>query len=150
MDQRLVRMLREAGVRVTAPRLAVLTAVQEHPHADTETVFEAARELLGGVSLQSVYDGLKTLTDAGLVRRVHPPGSVARYDPRIGDNHHHLVCRQCRTMIDIDCAIGAAPCLTPNDDHGFVIDEAEVIYWGFCPSCATGRQSVSRPTAACQ
>jgi Fur family ferric uptake transcriptional regulator len=134
----LERALRAAGLRVTRPRLAVLDAVHTHPHVDTETLIGAARARVGAVSHQAVYDVLRALTDTGLVRRIQPPGSVARYEARTGDNHHHLVCRSCGTIVDVDCATGAAPCLTPSDDGGFVVDEAEVVYRGLCPSCATG------------
>ncbi len=131
------RMLREAGLRVTRPRLAVLTAAHARPHADTETLIKAVREEVGEVSHQAVYDVLKALTGAGLLRRIQPTDSVARYEARVGDNHHHLVCRSCGAIVDVDCAVGTAPCLTAADDHGYVIDEAEVIYWGLCPACAT-------------
>ena len=131
------RLLRDAELRVTAPRKAVLMAVYEHPHADTETLLAATRARLGSVSHQAVYDVLRALTDAGLVRRIQPAGSVARYEARVGDNHHHLVCRSCGAVSDVDCAIGETPCLTASDDHGFSIDEAEVIYWGLCPGCST-------------
>jgi len=117
--------------------VAVLGAVHAHPHADTESIIGVVRGELGGVSRQAVYDVLRVLTDAGLVRRIQPRGSVARYESRVGDNHHHVVCRSCGVMADVDCAIGAAPCLTASDDHGFVIDEAEVIHWGLCPTCLT-------------
>lgn len=133
------RELRAAGLRVTRPRLAVLGAVHAHPHLDTDALIAAARERLGAVSHQAVYDVLRALTDTGLVRRIQPRGSVARYEARVGDNHHHLVCRECGAIVDVDCAIGAAPCLAPSDDAGFVIDEAEVVYWGRCPACATAR-----------
>ena len=112
----------------------MLAAVHDHPHADTHTLIGVVREHLGVVSQQAVYDVLGALTDAGLVRRIHPPGSVARYESRVGDNHHHVVCRSCGVIADVDCAVGEAPCLTASDDHGFAIDEAEVIYWGLCPS----------------
>lgn len=127
--------LRAAGLRVTQPRRAVLGAVSEHPHADTETVIEAARATLPNVSHQAVYDSLAALTDAGLIRRIQPAGSLARYETRVGDNHHHIVCRRCGAIGDIDCAVGHAPCLTPNDAAGFAVDEAEVVYWGLCPAC---------------
>ncbi|MFN8192212.1 MAG: Fur family transcriptional regulator [Nocardioidaceae bacterium] len=130
-------MLRSASLRVTRPRVAVLAAVHDRPHADTETLFRAVHADLGEVSRQAVYDVLQALTEAGLVRRIQPPGSVARYEARVGDNHHHLVCRGCGSVHDVDCAVGARPCLTPSDDHGFVIDEAEVVYWGLCPACST-------------
>jgi Fur family ferric uptake transcriptional regulator len=132
----LERMLRGASLRVTRPRLAVLAAVHEHPHADTQSLVGAVRDQLGDVSQQAVYDVLNALTGAGLVRRIHPPGSVARYESRVGDNHHHVVCRSCGVIADVDCAVGSAPCLTAHDDHGFVIDEAEVIYWGLCSECS--------------
>jgi Fur family ferric uptake transcriptional regulator len=132
----LERGLRAAGLRVTGPRLAVLDAVHAHPHSDTEALIRAARARLGVVSHQAVYDVLHVLTEKGLVRRIQPQGAVARYEARVGDNHHHLVCRSCGRIGDVDCAIGEAPCLTPSASQGFVIDEAEVIYWGTCPSCA--------------
>ncbi len=129
-------MLRGASLRVTRPRIAVLAAVHEHPHADTHSRNARVREELGEVSQQAVYDVLQALTDAGLVRRIQPPGSVARYETRIGDNNHHVVCRSCGAIADVDCAVGHAPCLTADADAGFAIDEAEVIYWGRCPACA--------------
>ncbi|HKC27554.1 MAG TPA: Fur family transcriptional regulator [Jatrophihabitans sp.] len=128
--------LRRAGLRVTRPRLAVLSAVRDHPHADTESIIAAVREHLGEVSHQAVYDVLRALTDARLVRRIQPHGSVARYESRVGDNHHHVVCRTCGAIADVDCAVGDTPCLDASDDQGFAIDEAEVIYWGRCPDCA--------------
>ena len=134
-------MLRGASLRVTRPRLAVLAAVHGHPHADTSSIIGLVREDLGEVSQQAVYDVLGALTAAGLVRRIHPPGSVARYESRVADNHHHVVCRSCGTIADVDCAAGAAPCLTPSDDHGYVIDEAEVVYWGLCAGCSAARRS---------
>ena len=130
------RLLRRADLRVTRPRLAVLTAVGDHPHADTSSIADAVRRDFGAVSLQAVYDVLQALTDARLVRRIHPPGSVARYESRVGDNHHHVVCRSCGVIADVDCAVGAAPCLTPSSDHGFAIHEAEVIYSGLCSGCS--------------
>ncbi len=129
-------MLRESALRVTSPRVAVLSAVHEHPHADTETIIGAVRGRLGAVSHQAVYDVLKALTGVGLVRRIQPQGSVARYETRVGDNHHHVVCRSCGAIADVDCAVGHAACLTASDDHGFSIDEAEVVYWGTCPECS--------------
>jgi Fur family ferric uptake transcriptional regulator len=137
----LERMLRGASLRITRPRVAVLGAVHEHPHADTSAILGVARERLGGVSQQTVYDVLEALTGAGLVRRIHPPGSVARYESRVGDNHHHLVCRSCGAISDVDCAVGDTPCLIASEDHGFAIDEAEVIYWGLCPDCTTATSS---------
>ncbi|ORW69025.1 Fur family transcriptional regulator [Mycobacterium saskatchewanense] len=134
-------LLRMADLRVTRPRIAVLQAVDAHPHADTETIFSVVRGALPEVSRQAVYDVLNALTAAGLVRRIQPSGSVARYESRVGDNHHHVVCRCCGIITDVDCAVGEAPCLTPADvDNvldGFVLHEAEVIYWGVCPECAT-------------
>lgn len=127
--------LRGAQLRVTRPRLAVLKVVSEHPHADTSSVISMARDELGDVSHQAVYDVLDALTSAGLVRRIQPLGSVARYESRVGDNHHHVVCRSCGAVEDVDCATESAPCLTPSLDHGFEINEAEVIYWGICPTC---------------
>jgi Fur family transcriptional regulator, stress-responsive regulator len=129
-------MLRGASLRVTRPRVAVLAAVHEHPHADTQSLAGVVREQLGDVSQQAVYDVLGALTDAGLVRRIHPPGSVARYESRVGDNHHHVVCRSCGVIADVDCAVGESPCLIASDDHGFAIDEAEVVYWGLCSDCS--------------
>ncbi|WP_406044422.1 transcriptional repressor [Micromonospora sp. NBC_00898] len=131
------RVLRGATLRVTRPRLAVLTAVHAHPHADTVSIFGAVRRELPEVSQQAVYDVLHALTAAGLVRRIQPAGSVARYEARVGDNHHHVVCRSCGSIADVDCAVGEAPCLTASDDQGFSVDEAEVTYWGICPECVT-------------
>jgi Fur family ferric uptake transcriptional regulator len=136
----LERMLREVGLRVTRPRTAVLSAVHEHPHADTESILTVVRRDHGDVSHQAVYDVLRALTDTGLVRRIQPTGSLARYEARVGDNHHHVVCRTCGAIADVDCAVGAAPCLTAGDDAGFAIDEAEVIYWGQCPQCRNASQ----------
>ena len=128
-------MLRGAALRVTRPRVAVLASVHAHPHADTDSLIGAVRRDLPTVSHQAVYDSLHTLTGAGLVRRIQPLGSVARYEARVGDNHHHVVCRSCGRIADVDCAIGDAPCLTASEDSGFAIDEAEVIFWGTCPTC---------------
>lgn len=132
----LEQLLRGASLRVTRPRVAVLAAVYDHPHADTHSIIGHVREELGEVSHQAVYDVLQALTDASLLRRIQPLGSVARYESRVADNHHHVVCRSCGAIADVDCAVGAAPCLTPDEDHGFAIDEAEVIYWGLCPACS--------------
>ncbi|WP_460851092.1 Fur family transcriptional regulator [Nocardioides montaniterrae] len=129
-------MLRSADLRVTRPRVAVLRAVHRHPHADTDSVIGAVRGELADVSHQAVYDVLKALTGAGLLRRIQPANLVARYEARVGDNHHHVVCRSCGDIADVDCAVGHTPCLTADDDHGYVIDEAEVFYWGTCPSCS--------------
>jgi len=135
-EPELQQLLRDAALRVTRPRLAVLNAVHAHPHADTDSIIRASRRDLPEVSHQAVYDVLRALTDAGLVRRIQPSGSVARYEARVGDNHHHVVCRACGMIADVDCAIGTTPCLTMSDDHGFSVDEAEVIYWGRCPACS--------------
>ena len=138
------RRLREAALRVTRPRLAVLSAVHDYPHADTDSLIQAVRRSLGMVSHQAVYDVLRALTTSGLLRRIQPSGSVARYEARVGDNHHHVVCRSCGAMADVDCAVGAAPCLTAAEDQGFVIDEAEVTYWGRCPECVAIERSTSQ------
>ncbi|WP_280263644.1 Fur family transcriptional regulator [Nocardia wallacei] len=130
------QMLRNAALRVTAPRMAVLTVVHDNPHSDTDSIIERVRRTLGTVSHQAVYDVLRALTAAGLLRRIQPMGSVARYETRVGDNHHHVVCRSCGVIADVDCAVGEAPCLAASDDNGFVLDEAEVIYWGLCPDCS--------------
>jgi Fur family ferric uptake transcriptional regulator len=143
------RTLRSADLRVTRPRVAVLAAVYERPHADTDSIIDAVRDDVGEVSHQAVYDVLRALTAAGLVRRIQPSGSVARYEARVRDNHHHVVCRSCGAIADVDCAVGDAPCLEPSDPdgalEGFSIDEAEVIYWGLCPDCSTSRTSGSHP-----
>lgn len=133
------QMLRGVSLRVTAPRVAVLSAVHDQPHADTDSIIRAVRANLSAVSHQAVYDSLRTLTAAGLLRCIQPSGLVARYESRVGDNHHHVVCRTCGSIADVDCSVGAAPCLTASDDHGFAIDEAEVIYWGLCPDCAAAQ-----------
>jgi Fe2+ or Zn2+ uptake regulation protein len=130
------RILRSAELRVTRPRIAVLGAVHAHPHADTNSIIEEVRLQLGDVSHQAVYDVLQALTSAGLVRRIQPSGSLARYEARVADNHHHIVCRSCGAVADVDCAVGEVPCLTPSQHHGYMIDEAEVIYWGLCPVCS--------------
>ncbi|MEP7331595.1 MAG: Fur family transcriptional regulator [Terracoccus sp.] len=129
-------LLRHSSLRVTRPRVAVLTVLADHPHADTDSIIREVRATIGDVSHQAVYDVLRALTTVGLVRRIQPAGSVARYEVRIGDNHHHLVCRDCGVIADVDCAVGAAPCLTASRDHGFVIDQTEVTYWGVCAHCA--------------
>ena len=130
------QVLRGVGLRVTRPRVAVLTAVYAHPHADTDTIIGAVREDIPEVSHQAVYDSLRVLTAAGLVRRIQPSGSLARYEARVGDNHHHVVCRSCGVVEDVDCAVGEAPCLIASDDRGYTIDEAEVTYWGLCSGCS--------------
>jgi Fur family transcriptional regulator, stress-responsive regulator len=137
------RMLRAAELRVTRPRVAVLTAVHQHPHADTDSIIGSVRADYGEVSHQAVYDVLRALTVAGLVRRIEPAGSVARYEARVGDNHHHVVCRSCGAIADVDCAVGETPCLTASDDRGFLIDEAEVVYWGLCAECVTARSGTA-------
>ena len=136
-------MLRGAALRVTRPRLAVLAAVHTHPHADTDSIIGLVRRDLGVVSHQAVYDVLRALTEAGLVRRFQPMGSVARYEPQVGDNHHHVVCRSCGAIADVDCAVGYTPCLTAADDSGYEIDEAEVIYWGRCSECVAATSAAS-------
>ncbi|GAA1912252.1 Fur family transcriptional regulator [Nocardioides hwasunensis] len=136
-------LLRSADLRVTRPRLAVLRAVRRHPHADTGSLLAAVRTEEPAVSHQAVYDVLGVLSEHGIVRRIQPAGSVARYELRVGDNHHHVVCRSCGTVADVDCAVGHRPCLDASDSRGFVIDEAEVTYWGLCPSCAPTATSTS-------
>jgi Fur family transcriptional regulator, stress-responsive regulator len=133
--------LRGAGLRVTAVRVALLEAVRHGDHLGVEALAAGVRERVGHVSLQAVYEALNALAATGLVRRIQPAGSPARFEGRIGDNHHHLICRACGAVADVDCAVGEAPCLTASDDHGFEIDEAEVIYWGLCPDCSTARSS---------
>ncbi len=128
-------LLRSAGLRVTSPRLAVLAVVDSRPHIAAEDVASTVRERLGAVSTQTVYDALRVCTEVGLMRKIEPAGSPARYERRTGDNHHHLVCRHCGHIEDVECAVGHAPCLTADRDHGFRIDEAEVNYWGTCPDC---------------
>jgi Fur family ferric uptake transcriptional regulator len=133
--------LRGAGLRVTAARVALLETVRDGDHLGVEAITSGIRERIGHVSLQAVYDALHALTDAGLVRRIEPAGSPARFEGRVSDNHHHVVCRSCGAVADVDCAVGEAPCLTASDDHGFAIDEAQVIYWGLCPGCSTARSA---------
>ncbi|MET7656303.1 MULTISPECIES: Fur family transcriptional regulator [unclassified Streptomyces] len=133
--------LRGVGLRVTAARVALLETVREGDHLGVEALASGVRGRVGHISLQAVYDALHALTTAGLVRRIEPPGSPARFEGRVGDNHHHLVCRSCGAVVDVDCAVGHAPCLTASDDRGFAIDEAEVIYWGLCPDCSTARST---------
>jgi Fur family transcriptional regulator, stress-responsive regulator len=136
-------MLRGAALRVTRQRVAVLTAVHANPHAGTDSIIGLVREDHGEVSHQAVYDVLRALTAAGLVRRIEPAGSVARYELRVGDNHHHVVCRSCGVIADVDCAIGTTPCLTASNDRGFAIDEAEIVYWGRCRDCSTAPSSAA-------
>jgi len=128
-------LLRQRGIQVTAQRLAVLRAVSGEPHITADAVAEAVRAEIGAISLQSVYDALGVLVTEGLIRRIQPAGSPARFEDRVGDNHHHLICRVCGRVVDVDCAVGKAPCLTAHDDNGYQIDEAEVAYWGRCPDC---------------
>jgi Fur family transcriptional regulator, stress-responsive regulator len=128
--------LRGAGLRVTAARVALLEIVRNGDHLDVDAIADGVRARVGHVSLQAVYDALHALTAAGLVRRIEPAGSPARFEGRVGDNHHHVVCRSCGRLADVDCAVGEAPCLTASDDHGFAIGEAEVVYWGLCPDCS--------------
>lgn len=129
------QLLRQHGVQVTAQRLAVLRAVSTEPHGTADDIEELVRNEIGAISRQAVYDALGTLTDKGLIRRIQPARSPARYEDRVDDNHHHLVCRTCGVTVDIDCVVGSTPCLQANGDHGFTIDEAEVVFWGQCPSC---------------
>ncbi|MEU6410388.1 Fur family transcriptional regulator [Microbispora sp. NPDC046933] len=133
--------LRGAGLRVTAARVALLETVRSGDHLDVEAIASGVRDRVGHVSLQAVYEALHALTAAGLVRRIEPAGSPARFEGRVGDNHHHVVCRSCGVVADVDCAVGEAPCLSASDDHGFTIDEADVIYWGLCPGCSTAQTS---------
>jgi Fur family ferric uptake transcriptional regulator len=142
MPDNVEMLLRQHGLQVTAQRLAILRAVSNRPHATADALADDVRAVIGSISRQAVYDALGVLVDKNLVRRIQPAGSAARYEDRVGDNHHHLICRECSTMLDVDCAVGAVPCLTANEDHGFEIDEAEVIYWGRCPSCRKTAASV--------
>jgi len=130
-----VQVLRDHGLQVTAQRLAVMRAVAAHPHATVEEVLAAVRSDIGTISRQAAYDTLSTLVDKGLIQRIQPVGSPARFEDRVGDNHHHLVCRSCGALADVDCAVGYTPCLTPSNDWSYDVDEAEVVYWGTCPSC---------------
>jgi Fe2+ or Zn2+ uptake regulation protein len=151
MSEASADLLRQHGLQVTAQRLAVLAAVARRPHATADDVAKAVRAEIGVISRQAVYDALAVLADKGIIRRIQPAGSPTRYEDRAGDNHHHLICRSCGRMVDVDCAVGAAPCLTPVDDSGFEIDEAEVVYWGRCPEClartAAGSESVMKPAS---
>ena len=139
-------LLRGQGLQVTAQRMAVLRAVAAGPHGTADDVEQAVRVQIGAVSRQAVYDALGTLTDKGLLRRIQPAGSPARYEDRVGDNHHHLICRSCNRMVDVDCAVGDTPCLTAADDSSYEIDEAEVIYWGRCPDCVAAAKAATTPT----
>jgi len=137
-------LLRSHGLQVTAQRLAVLRAVTERPHSTADDIDKAVRSELGTISRQAVYDALAALTDKSLLRRIQPAGSSARYEDRVGDNHHHLICRTCNRMVDVDCAVGETPCLTAADDAGYEIDEAEVVYWGRCPDCMSKQTSIEK------
>lgn len=137
------QLLRQHGVQVTAQRLAIMRALSERPHATADDLADDVRAVIGTISRQAVYDTLGVLVDKHLIRRIQPAGSAARFEDRVGDNHHHLICRSCGSMFDIDCAVGSVPCLTADDDHGFEINEAEVIYWGRCPSCRLSTTSPS-------
>lgn len=147
MNDDIQQLLRQHGVRVTAQRLAIMHSVTSRPHATADEVADGVRNVIGSISRQAVYDTLGVLVEKQLVRRIQPAGSSARYEGRVGDNHHHLICRRCGTTVDIDCAVGYTPCLTADDDHGFAIDEAEVIYWGHCPSCQKTGKGVSSSAA---
>jgi len=148
-DSDLVLLLRRHRVQVTAQRLAIMRAVSSRPHATADELADDVRAVIGSISRQAVYDTLGLLVDKHLVRRIQPPGSAARFEDRVDDNHHHLICRTCGSTVDIDCAVGAVPCLTAHDDHGFEIDEAEVVYWGRCPACraATPEPASQRPAS---
>jgi Fe2+ or Zn2+ uptake regulation protein len=135
--------LRDAGLRVTAPRLGVLAVLAEHPHSTADTVARLVRHQHGSVSTQAVYDVLSACADAGLVRRIEPAGSAALFETRTGDNHHHLVCRSCGYTTDVDCVTGARPCLTPSDGQGFTVDEAEIVFWGRCPTCTNAARAAN-------
>ena len=137
-------LLRRHGLQVTAQRLAVLRAVSAQPHRTADDIDKAVRTEIGAVSRQAVYDALGVLTEKGVLRRIQPAGSSARYEDRVGDNHHHLICRSCGRMVDVDCAVGDTPCLTAADDSAYEIDEAEVIYWGRCPECVAARATASK------
>jgi Fur family ferric uptake transcriptional regulator len=137
-------LLRQRGIQVTAQRLAVLRAVSSEPHITADAVAEAVRAEIGAISLQSVYDALSVLVTEGLIRRIQPAGSPARFEDRVGDNHHHLICRVCGRVVDVDCSVGKAPCLNASDDSGYEIDEAEVAYWGRCPDCLDESKSTAR------
>jgi Fur family transcriptional regulator, stress-responsive regulator len=136
-------LLRQHGLQVTAQRLAVLRAVSRHPHSTVDDIDQVVRAELGAISRQAVYDALGILTEKGILRRIQPAGSPARYEDRVGDNHHHLICRTCSRMVDVDCAVGETPCLTAADDSAYEIDEAEVIYWGRCPECVAAARAAS-------
>jgi Fur family transcriptional regulator, stress-responsive regulator len=147
VDANAADLLRRHGIQVTAQRLAVLRAVSGHPHVTADAIAEAVRSEIGAISLQSVYHALAILAAQGLIRRIQPAGSPARFEDRVGDNHHHLICRICGKVVDVDCAVGSAPCLTAHDDRGYEIDEAEVAYWGRCPRCMAKSRSASPASA---
>ncbi len=136
-------LLRRHGMQVTAQRLAVLRVVSDRPHSTTDDIYNVVRAEIGAISRQAVYDALAALSDRNLLRRIQPAGSPARYEDRVGDNHHHLICRTCGRVVDVDCAVGDAPCLTAADDSGYEIDEAEVVYWGRCPDCVAAASAAS-------
>ncbi len=138
--------LREQGLQVTAQRIAVLRAVSVHPHSTADVIAEAARSEIGAISRQSVYDTLAVMSEKGVIRRIQPDGSAARYESRVDDNHHHVICRDCGELADVDCAVGYTPCLTASDDHGYQIDEAEVVYWGRCPRCLAVPSAPTSPS----
>lgn len=140
------QLLRDHGLQVTAQRMAILRAVSAHPHATADELADDVRALIGTISRQAVYDTLSTLSDKNLIRRIQPAGSAARFEDRVGDNHHHMICRSCGITCDVDCAAGEVPCLTAKQDHGFEIDEAEVIYWGQCPTCRTAKATTHQPS----
>ena len=146
MEEEVQHLLRSNGLHVTAQRIAVMRAVSARRHATAEQLTDDIRSMLGTVSRQAVYDALGVLVDRNLLRRIEPAGSPARYEDRVGDNHHHLICRSCGVTVDVDCAVGAVPCLTASDDHGFEIDEAEVIYWGTCATCRATTPSTTTPS----
>jgi Fur family ferric uptake transcriptional regulator len=143
----LAELLRQKGFKVTAQRLAVLRAVSSRPHLTAEEVVELVRADIGAISPRAVYDAVGVLADMGVLRRIQPAGSAARYEDRVGDNHHHLICRSCGRMVDVDCAVGSVPCLTAADDAGYEIDEAEVIYWGHCPACRQPADATTSSTS---
>jgi Fur family ferric uptake transcriptional regulator len=137
-------LLRQRGIQITAQRLAVLRAVSSEPHTTADRVADMVRDEIGAISLQAVYDALAVLTAERLIRRIQPSGSPARFEDRVGDNHHHLICRLCGRLVDVECAVGSAPCLTAGDHGGYEIDEAEVVYWGRCPECLAQPRSTER------
>ncbi|CAN5709524.1 fur family transcriptional regulator FurA3 [soil metagenome] len=138
-------LLRESGLRVTAPRVMVLRVLAARPHAAADAVMDAVRAEFGAVSTQGVYDVLRACSEVGIVRRIQPAGGPARYELRVGDNHHHLVCRLCGSVSDVDCAVGEAPCLEPSDRSGFDVDEAEIVFWGVCPDCQNNHEKREKP-----